>query len=261
MANLKIEGAVKIPLGLASAVLMGCAALCGGCNSLSGEAYVARQDKAMNEEAPAAAGDRAARARAANTFPAAPGSAGYRIGPQDVLDVTVFKVPDLSKTVQVAEEGTINLPLIGQASAAGMTTAQVERDLEAKWGARYLKSPQVTVVVKEYNSQRVTVEGAVKRPGVFALHGHDTLMQTIATAGGVDRDAASSEVTVFRAIDGGRSAMRFDMDDIRSGRAEDVQINAGDVVVMGESAAKSAFQVFTKLAPVAEFASTAALVH
>ncbi len=77
----------------------------------------------------------------------------YKIGPRDVLDVTVFKVPDLNKTVQVKADGTIAYPLIGEIPAAGKTTHELARDLERRLGAKYLRSPQITVVIKEHNSQ------------------------------------------------------------------------------------------------------------
>ena len=110
----------------------------------------------------------------------------YRIGAQDVLDISVFQVPDLTKSVQVSDAGTINLPLLGEVPVAGKTAREVERDLTAKLGAKYLQNPQVTVYVKEYNSQQVTVEGAVQKPGVIPLKGHTSLLQLIAMANGFD---------------------------------------------------------------------------
>jgi polysaccharide biosynthesis/export protein len=77
----------------------------------------------------------------------------YKIGPHDVLDVTVFKVPDLSKTVQVKADGTITYPLIGEVPAAGKTAHELARDLEQRLGDKYLRSPQIAVVIKEYNSR------------------------------------------------------------------------------------------------------------
>ena len=133
-----------------------------------------------------------------------PAQSVYRIGPQDVLDISVFKVPELSKTVQVADVGTVNLPLVGEIPAAGRTAQEVEHDLTSKLGAKYLKSPQVTVLVKEYNSQRVTVEGAVKAPGVHAIKGKMSLVQLIAIAGGLDQATYDSTVVVFRQTDGQR---------------------------------------------------------
>jgi polysaccharide export outer membrane protein len=81
------------------------------------------------------------------------GNETYKIAPLDVLDVTVFKVPDLSKTVQVAADGTVTYPLIGQVRAAGKTARELARDLEHNLGAKYLRSPQITVVIKEHNSR------------------------------------------------------------------------------------------------------------
>ncbi len=81
------------------------------------------------------------------------GNKTYKIAPLDVLDVTVFKVPDLSKTVQVAADGTITYPLIGQVPAAGKTAQELARDLEQNLGAKYLRSPQITIVVKELHSR------------------------------------------------------------------------------------------------------------
>jgi polysaccharide export outer membrane protein len=156
--------------------------------------------------------------------------------------------------VQVAEVGTINLPLVGTIPAAGRTAPEVERDLQARLGAKYLKSPQVTVYVKEFNSQRVTVQGAVRKPGVFPYRGHHTLMQTIAMAEGADVNYASSSVVVFRTTDGAHSAIRYDVDDIRNGRLRDPPIEAGDLVVVDDSAAKASLQVIKSVLPLATFA-------
>ena len=93
-------------------------------------------------------------------------TAGYKIGAMDVLDISVFQVPELTKSVQVADTGTINLPLVGEIAVVGKTPQQVERDLIARLGAKYLQNPQVTVYVKEYNSQQVTISGEIKKPGV-----------------------------------------------------------------------------------------------
>jgi polysaccharide biosynthesis/export protein len=77
----------------------------------------------------------------------------YKVRPLDVLDVTVFKVPELSKTVMVNDTGTINYPLIGEIPAAGKTARELARDLAKRLGAKYLRSPQITVVIKVHNSR------------------------------------------------------------------------------------------------------------
>jgi polysaccharide export outer membrane protein len=178
-----------------------------------------------------------------------PGAAAYKIGPQDVIEVSVFKVPELSKAVQVSEAGTINLPLVGEVVAAGKTARQTEKELTKLLGAKYLQNPQVTVFVKEYNSQRITIEGAVNRPGVFPIQGRMSLLQAVAMAQGLE-DASDNTVLVFRGENGERKAARFDVSEIRTGDAEDPQLVAGDVVVAGTSALKKGFNSFLKALPI-----------
>jgi polysaccharide export outer membrane protein len=183
--------------------------------------------------------------------PAAADTAGsaYKIGPLDVLEVSVFKVPELSRSVQVAEAGTVNLPLVGEIPAAGRTAQEIERDLTRQLGAKYLQKPQVTVYIKEYNSQRVTVEGAVKKPGVFPFQGRGTLLQSIAMAEGLDTTRASTDVVVFRVADGRRRAAKFDVEAIRAGHVVDPALQAGDVVVVHDSSAKIAFNNILRILP------------
>lgn len=181
---------------------------------------------------------------------ATPGSTAYKIGPQDVIEVSVFKVPELSRSVQVADAGTVNLPLIGDVPAAGKTSQEVERDLVKRYGSKYLQSPQVSVFIREYNSQRVTVEGAVKKPGVYPIRGKGSLLQYIATAEGLDPNADST-VVVFRTTNGKRSAAKFDVSAIRSGSAADPPIQSGDLIVAGTSAVKETFNNILKALPLA----------
>jgi len=201
----------------------------------------------------AAVGERVALRSAAAGFVAVttPGNTAYKIGPEDLVEVSVFKVPELSRSVQVADRGTINLPLVGEVPAAGKTARDIEVDLTKRLGAKYLRSPQVTVLVKEYNSQRVTVEGAVKKPGVYPIRGKSSLLASLATAGGLEDAAETGNVIVVRQVGGQRFAGRFDIDAIRAGTADDPAIQQGDVVIANASGAKAAFQTFLKLIPVA----------
>ena len=183
-----------------------------------------------------------------------PGSVGYKIGPADVLDISVFKVPELARTVMVDDAGTISVPLLGEVAAAGKTARELEHDLAKGLGAKYLQSPQVSVAIKEYNSQRVTIEGAVKTPGVHALKGKTTLLQLVALSGGLDNAATDSTAVIFRYTDGKRYAAKFDVSAIKSGEAQDPLILPGDVVVANSSALKAAWGDFLKALPVATFA-------
>jgi polysaccharide export outer membrane protein len=262
-----------------ASLLVACAVCLGGCAGSSANSTATSYSGAGDPGAPAyrddasgppanasafaptAAAAAAARSNAASeaadklTSVAMPGNAAYRIGPLDVLDVSVFKVPDLAKTVQVSEDGTINYPLVGTVPAAGKTAKQVEQDLSQQLGAKYLRSPQVTVLVKEFNSQRVTVEGSVKTTGVYAIKGKTTLMQVLAMAGDVDMSVASGDIVVFRTINGQRSAAKFDADAIKSGKAEDPQMEPGDVVVVNTSDTKVALQNVLKVLPLATTAA------
>jgi polysaccharide biosynthesis/export protein len=201
----------------------------------------------------AAAEHTAALSQAADklTSAATPGSSAYKIGPLDVLDVTVFQVPDLTRSVQVADNGIINFPLVGQVQAGGKTAHQVEADLTGRLSAKYLQSPQVTVFVKEYNSQRFTVEGSVRHTGVFPLKGETTLVQALAEAGDVDKDVASGAIVIFRTIQGKRCAARFDFDSVQGGKTEDPQVQPGDVIVVDTSPTKVALQGFLRVLPIA----------
>lgn len=195
----------------------------------------------------------ASKAAAAITAVSDPKSSAYKIGPQDVLDVSVFKVAELSKTIQVSDGGSINLPLLGEVPVAGSTARDVEQDLTKKLGAKYLQNPQVTVYIKEYNSQRVTVEGAVKKPGVFPIRGRSTLLQTLALAEGLEKISDQSVVILRQGESGKRLAARFDVAEIRSGTVEDPVIQSGDVVVAGTSAFKENLEILRNLMPVGSF--------
>jgi polysaccharide export outer membrane protein len=197
----------------------------------------------------------AAEAAAKLTSAGTPGSNAYKIGPLDVLEVAVFKVPDLSRTVQVGEDGTITYPLIGQVHAAGRTAHDVEVDLKQKLGEKYLRSPQINVLVKEYNSQRVTISGAVKTTGVYAIKGRTTLLQVISMAGDIDLSTASGDIVVFRTVDDQRSAARFDADLIKNGKAEDPEVLPGDVIVVDTSATKVALSNVLRVLPLATSAA------
>lgn len=164
-------------------------------------------------------------------------------------------MPDLTKTVQVADVGTIEYPLVGEVKAAGRTAHELERDLQQKLGAKYIRSPQVTVLVKEYNSQRITLEGSVKTPGIYPMKGPTSLVQAIALAGGVDATVASGDIIVFRTIDGVRSAARFDIDAVKKGNAPDPELQPNDVVIVDTSETKLALNNVLRVLPLATSAA------
>jgi polysaccharide export outer membrane protein len=178
-----------------------------------------------------------------------PGTRAYRIGPLDILDISVYQVPDLSKTVQVGDNGNVSLPLVGEVLAAGKTTDELQRDLVSQLGAKFLQNPQVTVLVKEFNSSRVTVSGAITKPGVYPYKG-ETLLQCVAMAGGFTAEA-NSVVLVLRQSNGQRSAAKFNVAAIQNGSVEDPPMEAGDVIVADSSIAKKGLNSILKVLPLA----------
>ncbi|MBE7183287.1 MAG: polysaccharide export protein [Methylobacterium mesophilicum] len=168
----------------------------------------------------------------------ADGGGGITAG--DVLAVQVFGVPELDRTVQVDAGGQIALPLIGAVRAAGQSPRALERSVAQLYGARYLEAPQVGVIVKESFGQRVTVDGAVDRAGMYSSAGDASLLQIIALAGGFGPTADPSRVIVFRKVGAKRYAASFDMKRVREGRAADPLVAGGDVVIVPDSSSKLA---------------------
>ncbi|MBA4790532.1 MAG: polysaccharide export protein [Rhizobiales bacterium] len=179
-----------------------------------------------------------------------PGSQSYRIGPLDLLDITVFKVGDLTKVVQVGENGRIDFPLVGEVQAAGRTPNELGRDLARKLGENYLRNPQVSVLVKEYNSQKITVDGVVRQPGVFPMQGGMNLVQAIAMARGIDTSLSDGTIIIFRNVNGRQAVARFNMRDVREGAVDNPQLVAGDVVMVPSSDAKEALKNILSVVPV-----------
>lgn len=163
----------------------------------------------------------------------------YRVSAEDVLDVTVFRVPDLSKTVKVSASGQIGLPLIGAVPVSGKTVAEVEGEIKRRLAGQYMQDPQVTVLVQEAVSQRITLEGEVAKPGIYPTSGRTTLLQAIALAGGMSDLADERGVVVFRTIEGKRHAAVFNYASIRDGRDEDPIVLGGDIVTVDRSGVKS----------------------
>jgi polysaccharide biosynthesis/export protein len=174
---------------------------------------------------------------------AAQNDIGYKIGPLDVLDISVFQVPELSKTVQVAANGNIELPLIGETPAAGKTVQELQRDINARLGADYVQNPDVTVVVKDAKSSSVTVTGAVAKPGMYQVTDELTLLQLITQAGWFTQQSDSTAL-ILRKTGGKRIVAKFDVSEIQYGKARDPRIRAGDQIVAGESEIKKTLGKF-----------------
>lgn len=177
------------------------------------------------------------------------GTAEYRLGAQDLLEVSVFGVPDLSRTVRVNSNGQISLPLVGGVMAGGRSIPELETELAKRYADGYLQHPQVSVFVKEFASQRVTLEGSLEKPGIYPLTGATTLLQGIAMAGDLDPLADLRGVIVFRMVDGRKMAAVYDMSALRTGQMVDPPLYGGDLVVVEQSNSKTALRYFIESIP------------
>lgn len=167
----------------------------------------------------------------------------YRIGPDDLLEVQVFGVDQLSRTVRVNSRGQVSLPLIGMLEVAGMTAQEAERTITARLSESYLQNPQVSLFIKELTTQRVTIEGAVNRPGIYPLKGQSTLLTSIAVAGGQASMSDMQEVLLFRAdASGKRVATVHDVERIRRGEADDPPVLNDDLIVVNRDKSRTALK-------------------
>jgi polysaccharide export outer membrane protein len=116
-------------------------------------------------------------------------SRDYKIGPEDLLEINVFEVEKLNKTVRVSAQGNITLPLLGVLRVKDLTASELEKEIGDLLAEKYLRDPQVSVFIKEYHSQRILVMGMVEKPGVIAVTGPKTILDMLAMAGGLKEDA------------------------------------------------------------------------
>jgi polysaccharide export outer membrane protein len=153
----------------------------------------------------------------------------YRIGAKDLLEITVFNLPELNQTVRVSEDGSITLSLLGRVGVAGLTSQELEKRLAELLDRQFTKNARVTVFIKEF--QKVAVIGAVGQPGQYELVGPTSLLQMIAQAGGITAQAVD-EVYIYRqAEDGKQTIIAINLDDLASGSQEfNVQLNPKDVI-------------------------------
>ncbi|MDI1325616.1 MAG: polysaccharide export protein [Brevundimonas sp.] len=177
-------------------------------------------------------------------------ASGYRIGPSDKLSLTVFQVEDLSfEEIFVDASGKLQLPLLGSVQAAGLTPAELSTDLERRLGERYLRNPRVSVSVSEAASQKITVDGAVMKPGVYEMRGRTTLLQAVAMAEGGTRIADLRKVAVFRSAEGRPMVAVFDLAAIRRGEAADPIVLGDDVVVVDTSRLSARYRDIIEVLP------------
>lgn len=160
----------------------------------------------------------------------------YRIGPEDLLEIQVYGVDQLSRTVRVNSEGYISLPLVGAVLVGSLTAHEAEVAVATKLATNYLQDPQVSLFVKEFTTQRITLEGAVAKPGIYPLRGETTLLRALALAGGQGSLSDMHSVVLFRTDkDGTRTTLTYDVESIRHGEVPDPLVQNDDLIVLNRS--------------------------
>jgi len=167
-----------------------------------------------------------------------PVSKDFLLGPEDVLDVKVWRGEDLSGTVVVRPDGKISLPLIGDVQASGLTAAEVSQKIASQL-AGFKENPKVSVSLKEVNSYFIYVLGEVKSPGKYSLKSYATVLQGVSLAGGFTNFASKRKMRVIRTVTNGDGNLRqvripvpFDDMVSGSGEIENFILKSGDTIVV-----------------------------
>jgi polysaccharide export outer membrane protein len=170
------------------------------------------------------------------TIPTPVSTEANQLGPGDVLEIKVFREPDLAGTYRLGSDGEIEFPLIGAVKVSGRMPEEVAGELRTRLADGYLVDPQVTVFVKEQNSQKIHVLGEVKKPGTFAYENGMSIIQAITYAGGFTKLAAENSVVVTRARGpNDQQTFKVAVADIQKGRANNFELRPGDIINVPEA--------------------------
>lgn len=162
-----------------------------------------------------------------------PDDAGYKIGPQDVLIIDVWKEEGLTRTVPVRPDGKITLPLLNDIQAVGLTPMQLAGVISEQL-KKFITNPQVTVSVSEINSRRVYVTGEVLKAGAYALLPHMTVLQALSSSGGFTQFAKVKSIYVLRTDHGKQAKVPFNYKEAVNGKnpEQNIELLPGDVIVV-----------------------------
>ena len=158
----------------------------------------------------------------------------YVIGANDVLAISVWKEPDISRSVPVRSDGKISLPLVGEIQASGQTPRLLEQEI-AKRLTNYISEPEVTVIVTDSKSQKINILGMVGKPGAYLLTSSTTMLDAIAMAGGFKDFAKQKSIYILRqSPDGKQKRIPFNYKDVIKGKhpEQNIRLQAGDTVVV-----------------------------
>ncbi len=155
----------------------------------------------------------------------------YRIGPQDVVQIDVWKEPEITRTIPVRPDGKISLPLLNDVQAAGLTAMQLAGNIREGL-TKFLNSPQVTVTVTQINSRRVFVTGEVGRSGALPLLPGMTALQALSSSGGFSQFAKIKGIYILRNENGKQVRIPYNYKAVLKGTQEDIILQPGDVIVV-----------------------------
>jgi polysaccharide export outer membrane protein len=192
-------------------------------------AVVAQEQSAANT---AAAGSAGPSPSVAAVDPRLEAASAFQIGPEDILDISVWKNPELSRVVPVRPDGKVSLPLVNDIQAAGLTPATLRQQVTERL-SEFIPAPEVSVMVREVHSRKVAVVGAVKTPGRFELKSPMTVLEVIALAQGFTDFAARDRIVVLRQNGATTTRMPFNYRKIADGAEQDnFLVKPGDIVVV-----------------------------
>lgn len=160
---------------------------------------------------------------------------GTLLGPGDIFEVRVYREPELSGTFQVAPNGSVDFPLLGNVAVEGLTSSQIATTLRAKLADGLLRDPFVTVAVKEFQSKRIYVLGQVERPGTFRYEEGMSVVQAVTLAGGFGKTARPNATVVTRIVEGREVRSEVPVEEISRGKAKNFYLRPGDIVFVPES--------------------------
>ena len=157
------------------------------------------------------------------------------LGPADLVEVRVYQEPELSGVYQVGPQGDIMFPLCKRVPVAGLTANDLAEKLRACLSQGYLRSPQVSVLVKEFNSRKIFVFGEVQKPGTFPYEDGMSVVQALTLAGGFTKQAAQNSTSVTRRVNAQEVKFKVPVQDIALGKAANFTLEPGDIVYVHES--------------------------
>jgi len=172
---------------------------------------------------------------AATEAPAEAAPIASTLGAGDVIEVRVFQEPELSGVYQVGTQGDVTFPLCKTVVVGGLTANAAAEAIRSCLAAKYMRDPQVSVLVKEYNSKKVFVFGEVQKPGTFPYQDGMSVVQAVTLAGGFTKTAAQNSTSVTRRVAGTETKIKVSVQDIALGKAANFTLEPGDIVYVPES--------------------------